>query len=1034
MGTRSLLPPRPAVTSAPLLANRYLLLEEIGRGGHASVYRARDQRLERDVAVKLLRPDSLSDNVVARFQREIRLTAALEHPHILHVQDTGVHEGRPFLVVELAPDGTLADRLARDPQLPIADALQVTREVGLALAFAHAHDVVHRDVKPANILLREGTALLADFGVAFSEPEALQQRLTSAGLAVGTAQYMSPEQLCADPAVDARSDQYSLALVLYEMLAGVPAQTARTVEGLRLQRMAAAPMGVRTHRAAVPEAIEQALQVALAPVPADRFRDMTAFLSALGIAMSGEHRVPGTGAHAMASASMGGSRSSASVSGRRAAGSGGLRARGVLLASALLLIVGWGASRWWGAWSDVASASSAPVEGLTIALTSPRDDTLAQRVRGALEAELGAWPEVHVATASAPASAWRLVSSATPLGDSVRVRLTVTRGAEPPRQLAAIGLLSSDEALRALTARLVREVLAGATAAETPGLAVLPSRSLAALRAYVDGHRQLRAGALDSAEASFRRVHAEVPAFGDAAFWAAQVASWLRPRDRASWRGLADHAASTASESELAGHLVHGLQRLAQAETAGACDSYRLAITEDPASYVAWFGLGECTRLDTVVIGDAGGLRYRSSIWAALRAYRQAIESAPSSAWLAAVYPSIRAATFAQGHRARSGWQTTPGRAEYRALPALRDDTIEFVPIPRAVFEAGGAAAVPVTFTAAVRRARLLALDLTRRWVERDPKSAAGWLEHAAALELAGQLRRQGGTEASVDDALRRASSAVNTAEQRAQLAVLRVRLALRRTEFDSAAHHARAALRDTNLLAVPGVGATLAPLAALIGDTVRALAATPDLAGSELPRPLVDAVHEYTVLAVTGQCARLPKSRARLDAAVRASVPDADTTRVRDQVVVPALRHAVPCLGPELVTSFPARTLLDEAHRALAAGRREEVRDRMRALRQQRVGASSSSVTWDYVFAEAWVLVQAGDSAQAHADLRAAFDDIAGMSGYTLDYVAQAAGLRRALWLLDSLDAQRPTDEAARRWSQRARPLLSPPTLGASQ
>jgi tetratricopeptide (TPR) repeat protein len=1023
-----------------LLANRYLLLDEVGRGGHATVHRAHDQRLGRHVAVKVLRREASSANVVARFEREIRLTATLAHPHILHVQDAGVHEGQLFLVTELATGGSLADRLVRESPLPMTDALQIARDVGLALAHAHAHGVVHRDVKPANILLRDGTALLADFGVAYAEPEALQQRLTSEGLAVGTAQYMSPEQLCADPMVDGRSDQYALALVLYELLAGAPAQTARTLEGLRLQRMAAPPLGVRTHRPSVPEPIEQALQTALAPVPADRFRDMAAFLAAIGITASGELRVPGTGGYAAVAAGAGGGAVSgaSSVSTaptlRASTSPRGARPRGMALLSlgalGVLALLGaaWGMAR--GRADPEAAAQSRP-EGsatadaddlarVTVQLAPSAPDPVAQRVHAALEAEFGAWPDVML---GADQRAWRVVSAATPLGDSVRVRLTVERGSEDATQHAAIGRLDTDDAVRVLAAALAREVLAIASEADAPGLAALPVRSLRAARSYAAGHRAMRAGALEEAERQFATASALADRFADAFYWTAQVASWTRPRDPMSWRTPAEVAyAASATVQSVPQSLVVGLYHLAHARMPEACSAYEEAAQLQPASSVAWFGLGECRRLDAAVLQAGAKFQYRSSIARSLQAYRQVIETSESAEWLAAVYPAIRAATFAQGQLARRGVLAGDEAVEFRALVSLLNDTLAFEPIPRSEFERGSERAVPPSYAAAVQRARRYAVELTQRWVTRHPESPTAWLEHAGALELAGRLDRGVVAHASVDSALRRASEVASTPLIRARLAVLRTRVSLRRGDLDSAARIARQVVRAASSDADPQIRAILAPLAALVGDTVLVFAERPPASSGNVPATVAQAAHRLGLLATTGQCSALAVAERDLRQAYLASVSPADSAEVARRVVAPVLRLVVPCTGVASASALRAESRLDQAVLALARGEQEEARRALRRLRQERNGASSGLVTWDYVFLEAWAWVQAGDSARARTDLAAALADIASMSGYTLDFVAQAAGLRRALFLLDSLEQRLIIgSDAGFRWSQRA-------------
>ena len=201
------------------LADRYAMERPLGQGGMATVYLARDLRHDRPVALKVLRPELSQSLGPERFQREIRLAARLQHPHILPVHDSGAAAGQLWYTMPYIAGESLRERLRRERQLPVADALQITREVADALGYAHGEGVVHRDIKPENILLSGGHALVADFGIA----RALQggeQALTETGMAVGTPAYMSPEQSLADPAVDGRSDLYSLGAIFYEMLTG----------------------------------------------------------------------------------------------------------------------------------------------------------------------------------------------------------------------------------------------------------------------------------------------------------------------------------------------------------------------------------------------------------------------------------------------------------------------------------------------------------------------------------------------------------------------------------------------------------------------------------------------------------------------------------------------------------------------------------------------------------------------------------------------------------------------------------------------
>ncbi len=263
--------PDPLATLREALRDRYAFERELGRGGMATVYLAQDLRHDRPVAFKVLHPELAVTLGPDRFQREIRLAARLQHPHILTVLDSGEAGGRLWFTMPFIEGESLRDRLRRERQLPVEDALGIAREAADALEYAHRHGVIHRDIKPENILLSSGHALVADFGVARALGGTTDEKLTETGLAVGTPAYMSPEQAAGERELDARTDIYSLATVLYEMLAGEPPFTGPTAQAIAARRLSGHVPSVREHRPAVPEPVEQAVRKALAPVPADRF-------------------------------------------------------------------------------------------------------------------------------------------------------------------------------------------------------------------------------------------------------------------------------------------------------------------------------------------------------------------------------------------------------------------------------------------------------------------------------------------------------------------------------------------------------------------------------------------------------------------------------------------------------------------------------------------------------------------------------------------------------------------------------------------
>jgi Tol biopolymer transport system component len=247
----------------------------------ATVYLAHDLRHDRSVALKVLHPELAATLGPERFQREIRTTARLQHPHILPVLDSGEAAGQLWYTMPYVVGESLRDRLRREGQLPLDDALQIAREVADALGYAHGQGIVHRDIKPENVLLGGRHALVADFGIARAIQLADGEQLTATGLAVGTPAYMSPEQAGGASSVDARSDLYSLGCVLYEMLTGEVPYTGRTPQAVIAKRVLEPLPHVRTLRASVPEALEQAINRALAVTPADRFATAGEFAQAL---------------------------------------------------------------------------------------------------------------------------------------------------------------------------------------------------------------------------------------------------------------------------------------------------------------------------------------------------------------------------------------------------------------------------------------------------------------------------------------------------------------------------------------------------------------------------------------------------------------------------------------------------------------------------------------------------------------------------------------------------------------------------------
>ncbi len=262
------------------LGDQYVVDRAVGQGGMAFVYLARDIKHERAVAIKVLKPELASTIGAERFLREIRVAAQLQHPNILGLYDSGAADGLLYYVMPFIEGESLRDRLSREHQLPIEDALRVVREAAEALQYAHEHKIIHRDIKPENILLQGGHALVADFGIAKAVESATSSKLTETGMAVGTPHYMSPEQSLGGD-MDGRSDQYSLGCVLYELLIGQPPFDGPNPMAVLARHSLEQVPSMQVVRPSIPDAVEDATFRSLEKTPADRYPTMREFIDAL---------------------------------------------------------------------------------------------------------------------------------------------------------------------------------------------------------------------------------------------------------------------------------------------------------------------------------------------------------------------------------------------------------------------------------------------------------------------------------------------------------------------------------------------------------------------------------------------------------------------------------------------------------------------------------------------------------------------------------------------------------------------------------
>jgi serine/threonine-protein kinase len=483
------------------LSDRYRVHAEIAWGGTATVYRGLDLKHDRPVAIKVLHPELGVTLAADRFLREIQIVAQLHHPHILALYDSGKADGLLYYVMPLAEGETLRARIACDEQIPLAEALQITREVADALSYAHEHDVIHCDVKPENVMLESGHAVVTDFGISRAISEAGDSRVTEPGMAIGTPAYMSPEQAAGSTELDQRADVYSLGCVLYEMLAGEPPFPATSTQEILARKATEPAPSLRTARRAVTKPVEEALQRALANAPADRFRTAQEFVAGLTAADvrplrgSTGPRVRSTRAIVWVGVLVAtGVVTGLLLKGRT--GAGELDAN--VLAVAPFDVIGSGLEMWGEGLSDMLSHSldgAGPLRTVSPSLVvrawdGPADPTSAVR----LGAVLGAGLTVY----------GRLVSG----GDSVRLSTTLLdvatqtaiRDLEVRSHRDNVDRLADSLAVR-LLGELNRVRQLGAVQLHSLG-----SSSPVALKAFLQGEQHFRRAAMDSAGLYYERA------------------------------------------------------------------------------------------------------------------------------------------------------------------------------------------------------------------------------------------------------------------------------------------------------------------------------------------------------------------------------------------------------------------------------------------------------------------------------------------------------------------------------------------------
>jgi len=1001
------------------LAGHYTIQRELGRGGMATVYLAHDLKHDRAAAIKVVDPEVSSAIGVERFLREIRLAAQLQHPHILPLYDSGQASGFLYYVMPFVAGESLRERLEREKQLRLEEALRITREVAEALDYAHRYGVVHRDIKPANILLANDQAMIADFGIARAFAAAGEEKLTQTGLAVGTPGYMSPEQASGSTRLDGRSDIYSLGCVSYEMLAGSPPFTGSTPQAILARHLSDPVPPLRTVRRSVPASVEQAILRALEKVPADRFATVTQFADAL------EAPAPATRPHL------------------RPWLVGGLTA--VAAGAALYWAFAIRPSR-----SSGAAAASAPDTSRYVVLPFVHAGAVTALNEGELlQDALTHWSGIAVvdpfqvrdalarrdsrALSGSDARAVALDLGAgryvrgevSHIGDSIRVYAAlydVTRGGSFVRDgTVKLGgkLARAEAAFATLGERLLfGSAGPGARPESRTGTTSLPAR-----QAFAQGQAAVSDWNLSVADTAFATATRYDPGYAQALLWLAQIRLWSGA-PVAMWQSAAERAAGGRAQLSSRDQLLSDavLER-GRGQTERACGLWRRLTALDQYDFAAWYGLGNCLSRDSTVLRDAtspSGWRFRSSYHQATRAYQRAFQLLPSihKALSGGSYASVRRLFMTSGSAVRPGQAVPPDTTTFAAYPSWEADTLAFVPYPAQLFV--GPQVVPERLSLAVRREREVFHDIAVAWVTAFPKSADAVQALALSLEMLG--------DPAALDTLHRARRIVTTPEASLRVAGAEVWMRVKfSAPFDLRGVRGARALADSLLLSYDASNGRepllVASLAALTGRAY--------LAAALSRRPAV--VTEWQVPASLAKTAGPLLAFAALGGpldSLRKLEQDVDSAIDMSLVVSQRPPARMSWLGRPAALAFPhyrfgslqklvgGGNYLVDAEAAFLRGDTATLRQGFADLRAARRLAPPGDLTFDALYPEAWLHAALGDDSAATAWLDPTLDALLSTSPEVLSDPANAGALVQGMALRSELADRMGDAGAAARWA----------------
>ena len=1029
------------------LAGRYEIEREIGQGGMAVVYLARDVKHNRRVALKVLRPELANSLGNERFLQEIAIAAPLVHPNILPIHDSGEAAGFLFYVMPYVDGLTLRQRLERERQLQIEDVLAIVRQVAAALDHAHAHGVVHRDIKPENILLLDEHVLVADFGLAKAITRATSQPLTLLGTVVGTPEYMSPEQATPGDVVDPRSDIYSLACVTFEMIAGVPPFRGANAQALIAHHVATPPPGLCEERSSCPPELEAAVRRGMAKVPADRFRTAGEFVRALG-GMTLTPASPAYATPAIPGPARGGRP-------RRAPMLAGITLAAATIA-ALVWAVGWGPLR-------RAPALDASTYVVFPFRHDPRATNLLLDGDGCarmLHTAMSRWkgirvvddmrvgdvwargepktvPEALDAAASLKAGmlAWGNVLM---VGDSLEIRAVSYRVADrddTPRQFV-LRVGHDAASLHAAFEVLADSIVAGESR-EREG-AVGGTRNLEALDRFLAGRKALDSFDLRAAERQFRLAVAADEAYAPAHLWLARTLSWGGEAAPETWGATAGRAvALTAGLNSQESIHAAALLNLAQGRMSEACGRYSALIARDSTDFAAWFGLGDCNARDSIVIRDSrspSGYSFRGSLYTAVMAYRRALTLVPSYHLAergTAFQRLTRRVLYTEESRARRGVAAPPDTQTFIAFPSFAAETLAFVPVPYRP-----SATAPSTEREAVKWSAETFQQIMAEWVAAFPARADAQEGYASALESASSVT---GSMERLPEALtaaRRAVSASSADDARVSRTATVVRLLLKMDSLPPARALVDSALRTwprptarqagylaalATLTGRARLGASLAARAA--SDSEHVPFATASGRRVSYPVPVIGGAMELRVYAsLGGPGDSLRSTFLRTSRSIDVWVPPAGRAEARQSLFRTAYALAfdsLPRIAPLAINT--GRDPLLAMRAALASGDTSAVRRQSQEFERLTSRMLPGTMGTDRLYNHATILLALHDTTAAIDRLDVALSALPRVRSIITEVPPQAGAVVRAMILRAQLALARGDRDAAVRWTRSA-------------